>query len=754
MDVTLAVRGMTCASCVRRVERALEKVPGVDKAEVNLVTERAVVTFGKSVPVERLTTAVHDAGYEAAPVKDRSTGLEVDAGEASRARMNLVLAVLFTAPLLVFSMAPMVFPSLHMAWAPLPQFFEGWGGAACACVVSFGAGRAFYRTGLAELRHLSFGMSTLVMLGSASALAVSFAVLLVPGAFPEGARDTYFEAAASIVMFVLVGKLFEARAKGSAKGAIERLVGLASKTARVRRETEVTIPIAEVRVGDVVVLRPGERVPVDGVITEGTTSVDESMLTGEPWPVDKAAPARVFAGTVNGGGGLLVRATRVGEDTKLQQIVRTTLQAQTDKPRAQETADRVAAVFVPVVLGVALVTFGVWLFVSPSHDASFAFVRGLSVLVAACPCAMGLATPTAILVATGRAAETGLLVRSGVAFEALGKVVTMVFDKTGTLTLGRPSVGEVVAWSGDADRVVALAAALESRSEHPIGKGVLAEATRRKVVVPTVVDFEAIAGVGVRGKVDGEAIAVGGEASMRRWGIGLGAGEATLTRWRDAGKSPLLVAARGEAIGALALEDPVRPDAAPALASLRKLGIDLALVTGDHTAAASTVAREVGITVVHAEKLPEQKLEVLAAYGDRVLAFVGDGINDAPSLARASVGIALGSGSDIAIEAGDLVLMRPALGILPEAVALSRRTARIIRENFFWAYAYNVALIPLAAGALWPVAHVTLSPVLSAMAISVSSLFVVGNSLRLRGRSARSVGGKGGRAEGGKGREG
>jgi len=738
MNITLAVRGMTCASCVKRVERALGKVPGVDKAEVNLVTERALVSFHDGVSVARLTAAVHDAGYEAAPIKDRAAPVLEATGESDGAWANLVVATLLTAPLLVFSMMPMLVPSLHAAWAPVPHFFEGWGGAASATVVVLFAGRSFYRVGLAEIRHLSFGMSTLVMLGSLAALGVSYAVLLAPGAFPPGARDTYFEAAASVVTFVLVGKLIEARAKGSAKGAILRLTALGAKSARVRRgEKDEEVPIDEVRVGDTIVLRPGERAPVDGVVSEGRSSLDESMLTGEPWAVCKTAGDEVSAGTVNGEGGLLLTAVRVGPDTKLQQIVRVTLDAQMSKPKAQETADRIAGVFVPGVLAASALTFAGWLVVG--HEATFAFVRALSVLVAACPCAMGLATPTAILVATGRAAEGGFLVRDGAAFEALGQVKTFLLDKTGTLTVGRPAVTEVVAWSGTEVDVVACAAALESRSEHPIARGVLEEAARRAIAIPAVQCFAAVPGEGVRGVVDGKAVAVGGEASMRRWGVDLGKAEEVLARRAGKGRGPLLVSVDGDVVGALALEDPVRPEAYLALSALKSLGITLALVTGDHAIAANAVATQLGIAEVFAQKLPREKLEVVASFRDGQVAFVGDGINDAPALARADVGIAMGSGTDIAIEAGDLVLMRPDLKLLAEAVSLSRRTTRIIRENFFWAYAYNVALIPVAAGLLYPLVHVRLSPVLAALAMSLSSLFVVSNSLRLRARRTESA---------------
>jgi Cu+-exporting ATPase len=732
MDVTIAVRGMTCASCVRRVERAIAKVPGVEKAEVNLVTERAMVTLGPDVPVERVTAAVEGAGYEAALVKERAVALELDADGPRRARLDLAVAVVFTAPLLVFSMLPMLVPGLHDALAPLPHFFEGWGGAVCATVVTFGAGRSFYRVGLAEVRHLAFGMSTLVMLGSFAALAVSYVALLAPSAL-GGARWTYFEAAASVVTFVLIGKLIEARAKGSAREAIDRLGALGAKTARVRRGEDVEVPIEQVRVGELVVLRPGERVPVDGVVVEGQSSVDESMLTGEPWPAARGEGGEVSAGTVNGEGGLLVRAIRVGASTRLQQIVRITLDAQMTKPHAQQTADRVASVFVPGVLVISAATFVGWLVLGARHDPSVAFVRALSVLVAACPCAMGLATPTAILVATGRMAARGLLVRRGDAFEALGRVGACLFDKTGTLTSGHPQVTEVVAWRGAEERVLALCAAVESRSEHPVARSVRDEAKRRGVAVPEVGEFEVLAGVGVRGLVEGERVAVGGVRSMGRWGIALGEeGERRVAGLLEDARTVVVVAANGEAIGALVLADPVRPEAASAVARLRELGVRAVLVTGDSAKTAQAVARKVGIETVHAERLPAEKLEVVRGVAQGGVAFVGDGINDAPALARADVGIAVGTGTDVAIEAGDLVLVRPDLTLIAEGVSLSRRTSRVIRQNFLWAYAYNVALIPLAAGVLQPWTRLSLSPVLAALAMSLSSVIVVTNSLRLK----------------------
>ncbi len=497
---------------------------------------------------------------------------------------------------------------------------------------------------------------------------------------------------------------------------------------------DVEIPIADVAPGDEVVVRPGERLPVDGTVTEGSSFVDESMITGEPVPVEKLAGAAVVGGTVNGGGSFLFRATRVGSATMLSQIIRFVEQAQTSKPPVQALADRIAAVFVPAVVGAAALTFVLWLVLGPAPALNHAFVAAVSVLVIACPCAMGLATPTAIMVATGKAAELGILFRKGTALEALARAGVVLLDKTGTLTEGRPALTDIHAFGGDEREVLRLVAAAETRSEHPIGAAVVAAAQARGIALPAVETFHAEAGYGLTATVEGHRVQVGAERWMAKSGVGVEGQRELLARLAAEARTPVLAAIDGCLAAVLAVADPVKPGTRDAVAALRRLGLTPVMVTGDGPRTAEAVARAVGIERVLAERLPKDKADEIEALQRRgeVVAFVGDGINDAVALAQADVGIALGTGTDIAIEAGDVVLMRGDLAALVDAVALSRRALAIIRENFFWAYAYNVALVPLAAGALYPVAGVMLSPVIAALAMSASSLFVLGNSLRLR----------------------
>jgi Cu+-exporting ATPase len=706
--VRLGVQGMNCASCVGRVEKALAGVPGVSAASVNLATGRATVKADDEVPEAALARAVRAAGYEVG---------EVQVDEARGPRRDLTLAAMLTAPLVAFSMLP----------SPIMPFFMGWGGLIFAAPVQLWAGRGFYKQAWAELRHGGPGMSTLVVLGSTAAFVYSSVVLLAPGALPAGAAHTYFEASASIVTLVLLGRRLEAIARGRASHAIERLLGLAPKTARVRRDgAETEVPAAEVREDDVVVVRPGERLPADGVVIDGQSYVDESMITGEPSPVEKRAGATVTGGTVNGSGAFAFRATRVGSATALAQIARFVEEAQADKPRIQAVADRIAGVFVPVVIGVAALTFVAWLAFAPSSGGSAlarALVAAVSVLLIACPCAMGLATPVAVLVASGRAAEMGVVMRRGAALEALARATVVLLDKTGTLTEGHPSLTDAHAFGVPEEELLRLAGAAESRSEHPVGRAIVALARARGVAFADPSAFRAEAGVGVEATVGGRAVRV----VAARHAADLGEHGALVARLEAEGKTPVVVLVDGRAAGVLAVSDAVKPTSRAAVARLRALGLDVAMVTGDARGTADAVARSVGIERVLAGLSPPEKAEEVARLrgsGARVV-FVGDGINDAPALARADAGIAVAAGTDIAIEAGDAVVMRDDLGAVADAVSLCRRTLRIIHENFFWAYAYNVVLIPLAALGY-------LSPVLAAAAMSVSSLFVVGNSLRLR----------------------
>jgi len=734
----LRVGGMTCAACVGRVERALLKLPGVLAATVNLATEQATIDYlPPTATPEQLQAAIRAAGYTPAPLSaggDRER--DARASEQRVLRRDLQLAAACTLPVVLLAMGPMLLPGFGELLARLaPAGF--WHGLEwlLATPVQLWAGRRFYRAGWAEVRHASPGMNTLVMLGSSAAYGYSVLALLAPGLFPAGTANLYFEAAAVIVTLILLGKFLEARAKGRTSEAIRRLVQLQPRQARVRRDGAVVdLPVADVVPGDLVVVRPGEQVPVDGVLVEGTSYVDESMLSGEPLPVAKEADSEVTGGTVNGTGSFVFRAARVGADTVLAQIIRLVENAQASKPPIQALADRIAGVFVPVVIALALLTFALWLWLGPAPQLNYAFVAAVSVLVIACPCAMGLATPTAIMVGTGKGAEMGTLFRQGVALEALARIDTVVLDKTGTLTKGHPELTDLDVVRGAEAEVLRLVAAAEARSEHPIAKAVVAAATARGLVLPEPEAFAAEPGFGLEATVDGHRVQVGADRYMTRLGVDISAHAGRVEALADEAKSPLYAVIDGDLAAILAVADPLKEGSVAAVAALAAQGLRVAMVTGDNRRTAAAVARTAGIDEVLAEVLPADKaaeVQRLQRAGRRV-AFVGDGINDAPALAQADVGVAIGTGTDIAIEAGDVILMRGDLRGLVDAVALARRTLATIRVNFFWAYAYNVALIPLAAGLFYPWLKLLLNPMLAAAAMSVSSLFVVSNSLRLR----------------------
>lgn len=742
--VSLGITGMTCASCVGRVERAIAKVPGVSGVAVNLATESATITTDGSVDAVALAEVVRDAGYEAEEKKADSPvvphaqpGLDLDTW----------VALVVTAPLVTFTMLPMAIPSLHGGpLGALMHALMGKAGLVLALPVQLFSGRRFYLQAAAEVRHRSLGMSTLVALGSTAAFVYSALVVAAPSLFPEGTAHTYFEACTSIVTLVLLGKAMEARARGRTAAALEKLVSLRPKIAHVVRSgTEVDVPLAEVRPGDLVALRPGETVPVDGTVVSGESHVDESSITGEPMPAAKREGAQVFAGTVNDRGALVLRATRVGEDTTLGQVIRLVQNAQSGKSESQVMADRVASVFVPIILSIALVTVVVWLVFGPAPALSRALVSGVSVLVAACPCAMGLATPAAMMVTTGRAAELGLLVRKTTALEVLARVSVLVFDKTGTLTHGKPEVvGAEI--HGDEARVLAAVGALEAKSEHPVGRALLAYAKSKggEPGAPLVVEgFRAEVGAGAEGRVDGERVLVGTARFLEAAGVDVAAFAAHVEDGAKAGRTPVLVAIGGRAVAWFALSDTPKSEARAAIDALRELGVTSVMASGDVAASAAAIAKELGIDDVRAGLRPTDKakeVSELRASG-KVVGFVGDGVNDAAALASADVGVAMGTGSDIAVDAGDLVAMRGDLFAIVDAVRLARASHRVVRQNFFWAYAYNAALVPLAAGALYPVLGVLFSPVLAAAAMAASSLFVLGNSLRLRsfGRVARPL---------------
>ncbi|GJD56582.1 heavy metal translocating P-type ATPase [Methylobacterium dankookense] len=744
-ETVLAVEGMSCASCVSRVERALAAVPGVRGASVNLATGRASVRhLDGIVPRASLEAAVAEAGYAVASAQGPAPADRREE-EARILGREVVAAAVLALPILVLDMGGHLVPGFHHALA-------GWIGetgnaaiqAVLATLVLAGPGRRFFTRGVPGLLRGHPDMNALVALGSGAAYLYSLVSTLAPGILPAGSAHLYFEASTLIVTLILLGRLMEARAKGRTGAAIARLMDLAPKIARVIRDgAETEVPLAELRIGDVVRVRPGERVAADGTVIAGASYVDESMVTGEPAPVRKEPGAATVGGTVNGQGSFDLRVGSVGADTVLAQNARMVEAAQGAKLPIQALLDRVTGWFVPAVMALSLATFLAWLAFGPEPALGHALVNAIAVLIIACPCAMGLATPTSIMVGTGRAARGGVLFRDGTALQRLREVRAIALDKTGTLTEGRPRLTDIVAPDRDAAEILSLVATVETRSEHPLAAALVAAARERGLALPALVNFEAVAGHGVSGRVAGRDVAVGARRHLDRLGIALDAGLlAEADRLAGEGRTPLHVALDGRHAAVLAVADPIKPEAREAVAALRARGLVVAMVTGDDRRTAEGVARSLGITEVSAEVLPAGKVEAVralrATHG--AVAFVGDGINDAPALAEADVGLAIGTGTDIAVESADVVLMAGSLGPLVAAVDLSRAVMRNIRQNLFWAFAYNVALIPVAAGLPAAFGGPSLSPVLAAGAMALSSLFVLGNALRLSRAGTASEG--------------
>ena len=735
----LAVEGMTCASCVGRVEKALKAVPGVTEAVVNLATERATVRGVASA--QALVSAIGKAGYEArlidTAVQADDAAAEKKDAERAELKRGLILATVLALPVFVLEMGSHLIPGMHEWVMNTIGMRESWylQFALTALVLAI-PGRRFYMKGFPALFRLAPDMNSLVAVGTAAAFGYSVVATFAPGVLPEGTVNVYYEAAAVIVALILLGRFLEARAKGRTSEAIKRLVGLQAKVAHVSRDGRTAdIPISDVILGDIVLVRPGERVPVDGEVTEGRSFVDESMITGEPIPVEKEAGSAVVGGTVNQKGALTLRATAVGGQTMLAQIIRLVEQAQGSKLPIQAVVDKVTLWFVPAVMVAAVLTFLAWLIFGPSPALSFALVNAVAVLIIACPCAMGLATPTSIMVGTGRGAEMGVLFRKGEALQLLKDAQVVAVDKTGTLTEGRPVLTDLEMAGGfERSQVLAKVAAVESRSEHPIARAIVESATEGGIGLPAMADFESVTGMGVRAMVDGTRVEVGADRFMRELGLDVGSFARTAERLGNEGKSPLYAAIDGRLAAIIAVADPIKSSTPAAIAALHQLGLKVAMITGDNKRTAQAISRQLGIDEVVAEVLPEGKVEAVrrlkAAYGR--IAFVGDGINDAPALAEADVGLAIGTGTDVAVESADVVLMSGNLQGVPNAIALSKATIGNIRQNLFWAFAFNTALIPVAAGVLYPSWGVLLSPVFAAGAMAMSSVFVLGNALRLR----------------------
>ena len=732
----LSVAEMTCASCVARVERALKKVPGVSSASVNLATERATVQG--SADARALIDAITRAGYPAR-LASSSAAMQQELEQRKQAeqaalKRDLLLAAMLTLPVFILEMGSHMIPAMHHWVQDSIGLQNSWYlQFVLTTLVLIAPGRRFFTLGFPALLRGTPDMNSLVAVGASAAYAFSIVATFFPRLLPAGTVNVYFEAAAVIVTLILLGRYLEARAKGRTSEAIQRLVGMQARTARVRRDGRVQeVPITEVRPGDIVEVRPGERVPVDGELAEGESWIDESMISGEPLPVQKRLGASVTGGTVNQTGAFAFRATAVGEATMLAQIIRMVEQAQGGKLPIQGLVDRITMWFVPAVMTLAVLTFLVWLIWGPEPALTFGLVNGVAVLIIACPCAMGLATPTSIMVGTGRGAELGVLFRKGEALQALQEVRVVAFDKTGTLTEGRPELTDLVLASGfRREAVLPLLATAEARSEHPIARAIVAAADGMDL--PEVSRFDSVTGFGIAAEAGGQRVEIGADRYMQQLGLQVDVFADEARRMGNEGKSPMYAAIDGRLAAVLAVADPIKPSTPAAIQAMHAMGLRVAMVTGDNRRTADAIARQLGIDEVVAEVLPEGKvaaIQQLRQHGK--LAFVGDGINDAPALAEADVGLAVGTGTDIAIEAADVVLMTGRLTAVSDAIALSRATMRNIRQNLFWAFAYNTALIPVAAGVLYPAFGILLSPVFAAGAMALSSVFVLGNALRLR----------------------
>jgi Cu+-exporting ATPase len=792
----LPIEGMTCASCASRIEKRLAKQPGVTSASINFATKVATVKYDPAATgPEKLAKAVDDIGYKAVLPKarhnavtpahghaghdhtamlaaqttrehaghamsfgtegeDHSAHMNVGEAETRRLLTKMIVGAVLSLPVMVIAMSHGKIEAFNVPWI-------NWLQLALTTPVMFWCGWQFFRSAWKGLLHLSANMDTLVAMGTGAAYLYSLAATIWPGFFAgvSGAAahaahaeanmggtvmvPVYYEAAAVIIVLILLGKYFEARATGRTSAAIKRLIGMQARTARVmRNDTEQDVPIESVVVGERVLVRPGEKIPVDGNVESGQSAVDESMLTGESVPVEKSAGDSVFGATMNTTGALRLVATKVGADSALQQIVRLVQEAQGSKAPIARLADKISGVFVPIVIAIALVTFVVWWFASPADSRlSMALVTAVSVLIIACPCALGLATPTAIMVGTGRGAEKGILIKGGEALETAHKLTAIVLDKTGTITHGKPAVTDIIPAPGgrlDERELLRLAASAEQHSEHPLAAAIVREAKARGLALSEPIDFQAVVGHGVEAHVDGRAVLIGKAALLAERSIPSALAE-KVAALAAMGRTPVFVAVDRREAGIIAVADTVRPESKAAIATMHALGLRVVMMTGDNQRTAEAVASQVGVDVVFADVLPKDKADKVKALQaeSHVVGMVGDGINDAPALAQADVGLAVGTGTDVAMESADITLMRGDLRAVPQAIALSHATMRTIKQNLFWAFIYNVVGIPIAAGVLFPFTGWLLSPIIASAAMAFSSVSVVLNSLRLRARSAR-----------------
>ena len=736
--IELSIEGMTCASCVGRVEKALKKVEGVQQANVNLATERAWVQGNAQVQSSDLIQAVKKAGYTAKQIEQNArVRQDKKATEQQQLKRDLAISLILAVPVFILEMGSHMIPAFHMwvmdnigtqqSW--LIQFV-------LTTLVLIFPGRRFYQKGIPALWRFAPDMNSLVAVGTLAAYSFSLVATFIPQVLPEGTVNVYYEAAAVIVSLILLGRYFEAKAKGRTSQAIQHLVGMQAKTARVHHNGQVTeVPIAEVTTETIVEIRPGERVPVDGEVVEGQSYIDESMITGEPVPVKKQVGDQVVGGTVNQNGTLNFRVTAIGESSVLAQIIRMVEQAQGSKLPIQALVDKVTMWFVPMVMLLAMLTFIVWFIFGPDPALTFSLVNAVAVLIIACPCAMGLATPTSIMVGTGRGAEMGVLFRKGEALQALQEVKVIAVDKTGTLTEGKPTLTDFYVQPGfEREQVLRIVASVEAKSEHPIALAIVQAAEQQNISLLPITTFDSVTGFGIKAEVEGQAVHIGADRYMQQLGLDVTPFKDEAAHLGQEAKTPIYVAIDQKLVAIIAVADPIKDTTYAAIAGLHQLGLKVAMITGDNRHTAQAIAAKLHIDQVIAEVLPDGKVDAIRQLQQQYgrVAFVGDGINDAPALAQADVGLAIGTGTDVAIEAADVVLMSGSLQGVPNAIALSQATIKNIRQNLFWAFFYNIALIPIAAGVLYPAFGILLSPIFAAGAMALSSVFVLGNALRLK----------------------